>query len=88
MSVRSADVSNAMNAKIGVQPDIGNLPRTRTDHNPPVIQAFHGWTSCRANLHSNGTLTMSGVYGNGFLGGGYSNDHGTDQGINLHKARI
>jgi YD repeat-containing protein len=84
MSVRSADVSNAMNAKIGVQPDIGNLPRTRTDHNPPVIQAFHGWTACRANLHSNGTLTMSGTYGQGYLG--YSNDHGTAQGVNLHKA--
>ena len=57
-----------------------------TDHNPPVIQAFHGWTSNRANLHSNGTLTMSGVYGNGYLG--YSNDHGTAQGVNLHKESI
>ena len=38
-------------------------------------------TSNRANLHSNGTLTMSGVYGNGYLG--YSNDHSTAQ-VNLH----
>ena len=83
-AVREADVSNAMNAKIGAQPDIGNLPRTRTDHDPNIIQAFHGWTSNRANLHSNGTLTMSGVFGNGYLG--HSNDFGTDQGINLHKA--
>ena len=83
-AVREADVSNAMNAKIGAQPDIGNLPRTRTDHDPSIIQAFHGWTSNRANLHSNGTLTMSGVFGNGYLG--HSNDFGTDQGINLHKA--
>ena len=83
-AVREADVSNAMNAKIGAQPDIGNLPRTRTDHDPNIIQAFHGWTACRANLHSNGTLTMSGVFGNGYLG--HSNDFGTDQGINLHKA--
>ena len=84
LAVREADVSNAINAKIGVQPDIGNLPRTRTDHDPNIIQAFHGWTSNRANLHSNGTLTMSGVFGNGYLG--YGNDHSTDQGINLHKA--
>ena len=80
--VREADISNAMNAKNGMQPDIGNLPRHRTDHNPPVIQAYHSWTSMRANLHSNGTLTMSGVYGNGYLGGGGGNDLGTDQGIN------
>ena len=83
-AVREADVSNAINAKIGVQPDIGNLPRSRTDHDPNIIQASHGWTSNRANLHSNGTLTMSGLYGNGYIG--YGNDHSTDQGINLHKA--
>ncbi len=84
--VREADISNAMNAKNGMQPDIGNLPRHRTDHDPTIIQAYHSWTSMRANLHSNGTLTMSGVYGNGFLGGGGGNDLGTDQGINIHKA--
>ena len=46
-AVREADVSNAINAKIGVQPDIGNLPRTRTDHDPNVIQAYHSWTCMR-----------------------------------------
>ena len=82
---READTSNQMNARIGVQPDIGNLPRHRITKDSNIIQAYHSWTSMRANVHANGTLTMSGVYGNGFLGVG-GNDAGTDQGVNLHKA--
>ena len=54
---------------------------------PTIIQAYHSWNSMRANLHSNGTLTMSGQYGRGYLGGGGGNDFGTDQGINVPKER-
>ena len=48
-----------MNAKNGMQPDIGNLPRHRTDHDPPSYKHIIVGLLVGANLHSNGTLTMS-----------------------------